>query len=196
MNLTRTITYIQFDFFVKNNEHVSTRSLMTRMRSQVKPSRLRRSCLRPKSWASSCSLGLSSASWLIGFYPLLTYRLSACRWSLLGYSSYPSSSSYRRATSSPRGRIFISSYKQLLAMEYQNTCSSSQITSQFRHTFIRENVKLWNRKSIKICFRVTRTLFAFAEMTNMDPGYAGPEFDFDKIIKELMIKVKQSFVVL
>ena len=49
-------------------------------------------------------------------------------------------------------------------------------------------------KSIRICFRVTRTLFAFAEMTNMDPGYAGPEFDFDKIIKELMIKVKQRLI--
>ena len=169
---------------------------MILMMSQVKPSRLRRSCLRQKSWASSCSLGLSSASWLIGFYPLLTYRLSACRWSLLGYSSYPSSSSYRRATSSPRGRIFLSSYKQLLAMEYQNTCSSSQITSQFRRTFISENVILWNMKSYQEhSFRVTRTLFAFAEMTNMDPGYAGPEFDFDMIIKELMIKVKQSFVV-
>ena len=35
-------------------------------------------------------------------------------------------------------------------------------------------------------------MFAFAEMTNMDPGYAGPEFDFDKIIKELMSKVTQS----
>ena len=35
-------------------------------------------------------------------------------------------------------------------------------------------------------------MFAFAEMTNMYPGYAGPEFDFDKIIKELMNKVKQS----
>ena len=54
---------------------------------------------------------------------------------------------------------------------------------------------MWNRKSIKIYLRVTRTLFAFAEMTNMDPGYAGPEFDFDQIIKELMIKVKQSLVV-
>ena len=51
---------------------------------------------------------------------------------------------------------------------------------------------MWNRKSIKIYLRVTRTLFAFAEMTNMDPGYAGPEFDFDKIIKELMSKVTQS----
>ena len=39
-------------------------------------------------------------------------------------------------------------------------------------------------------------MFAFAEMTNMDPGYAGPEFDFDKIIKELMIKVKQRLVFL
>ena len=87
--------------------------------------------------------------------------------------------------------LFLSSYKQLLAMEYQNTCSSSQMTSQFRHTFISENMHLWNRKSIKISFRVTRTLFAFAEMTNMDPGYAGPEFDFDKIINELRSKVKR-----
>ena len=36
---------------------------------------------------------------------------------------------------------------------------------------------------------MTRALFAFAEMTNMDPEYSGPEFDFDKIIKELMNKV-------
>jgi hypothetical protein len=34
---------------------------------------------------------------------------------------------------------------------------------------------------------VTRTLFAFAEMTNMDPGYAGPEFDFDMIIFFLFV---------
>jgi len=37
-------------------------------------------------------------------------------------------------------------------------------------------------------YKVTRTLFAFAEMTNMDPDYAGPEFDFDQIIKDLMMK--------
>ena len=43
-------------------------------------------------------------------------------------------------------------------------------------------------------FRVTRTLFAFAELTNTDPDYAGPEFDFDKIIKELMMKVLNMFV--
>ena len=42
-------------------------------------------------------------------------------------------------------------------------------------------------------FRVTRALFAFAEMTNMDLEYSGPEFDFDKIIKELMNKVSLWF---
>jgi len=33
-----------------------------------------------------------------------------------------------------------------------------------------------------------RAVFAFAEMTNIDPNYTGPEFDFDKIIKDLMNK--------
>ena len=42
---------------------------------------------------------------------------------------------------------------------------------------------------IQLFFRVTRAVFAFAEMTNTDAGYSGPEFDFDKIIKELMNKV-------
>jgi len=37
-------------------------------------------------------------------------------------------------------------------------------------------------------YKVTRAVFAFAEMTNTDPGYCGPEFDFDKIIKDLMNK--------
>ena len=36
---------------------------------------------------------------------------------------------------------------------------------------------------------MTRAVFAFAEMTNRDVGYSGPEFDFDNIIKELMNKV-------
>ena len=40
-----------------------------------------------------------------------------------------------------------------------------------------------------IIVRVTRAVFAFAEMTNMDPGYTGPEFDFDRIVKDLMNKV-------
>ena len=35
-------------------------------------------------------------------------------------------------------------------------------------------------------------MFAFAEMTNMDPDYAGPEFDFDRIVKDLMNKVKRN----
>lgn len=39
--------------------------------------------------------------------------------------------------------------------------------------------------------RVTRAVFAFAEMTNMDPGYSGPEFDFDRIVKDLMNKVRR-----
>ena len=34
-------------------------------------------------------------------------------------------------------------------------------------------------------------MFAFAEMTNMDPDYTGPEFDFDRIVKDLMNKVKR-----
>ena len=36
---------------------------------------------------------------------------------------------------------------------------------------------------------MTRTLFAFAELTNLDLNYTGPEFDFEKMIKDLMIKV-------
>ena len=44
----------------------------------------------------------------------------------------------------------------------------------------------------QILFRVTRAVFAFAEMTNTDPGYSGPEFDFDKIIKDLMNKVREG----
>ena len=44
-------------------------------------------------------------------------------------------------------------------------------------------------ENIQIVFRVTRAVFAFAEMTNTDAGYCGPEFDFDKIIKDLMNKV-------
>ena len=39
--------------------------------------------------------------------------------------------------------------------------------------------------------RVTRAVFAFAEMTNMDPDYTGPEFDFDRIVKDLMNKVRR-----
>jgi len=33
-------------------------------------------------------------------------------------------------------------------------------------------------------YRVTRALFAFAERTKMDPDYAGPAFEFDKILKD------------
>ena len=32
-------------------------------------------------------------------------------------------------------------------------------------------------------------MFAFAELTNADPQYRGPEFDFDRIVKDLMNKV-------
>ena len=28
-------------------------------------------------------------------------------------------------------------------------------------------------------------------MTNMDPDYTGPEFDFDRIVKDLMNKVRR-----
>lgn len=45
---------------------------------------------------------------------------------------------------------------------------------------------------IEILFRVTRAVFAFAEMTNTDADYSGPEFDFDKIIKDLMNKVREA----
>ena len=41
-----------------------------------------------------------------------------------------------------------------------------------------------------LVLRVTRAVFALAEMTNMDPGYTGPEFDFDRIVKDLMNKVR------
>ena len=40
-----------------------------------------------------------------------------------------------------------------------------------------------------ISFRVTRTLFIFAELTNLDPRYAGPVFNFDSIIRELVAQV-------
>ena len=40
-------------------------------------------------------------------------------------------------------------------------------------------------------FRVTRTLFVFAELTNMDPDYNGPNFNFDTIIRELVEQVGQ-----
>lgn len=35
-------------------------------------------------------------------------------------------------------------------------------------------------------YKVTRTLFIFAELTNLDPRYAGPVFNFDSIIRELV----------
>ena len=41
-------------------------------------------------------------------------------------------------------------------------------------------------------FRVTRTLFVFAELTNMDPDYNGPNFNFDTIIRELVEQVSQT----
>ena len=40
-----------------------------------------------------------------------------------------------------------------------------------------------------IFFRVTRTLFIFAELTNLDPRYTGPVFNFDAIIRELVAQV-------
>ena len=47
-------------------------------------------------------------------------------------------------------------------------------------------------------YRVTRALFALAELTNADPLFTGPEFDFEKILKDLMNKVRDCilFVVL
>ena len=42
------------------------------------------------------------------------------------------------------------------------------------------------------CSRVTRAVFAFAELTNADPQYRGPEFDFDRIVKDLMNKVRKD----
>ena len=41
-----------------------------------------------------------------------------------------------------------------------------------------------------INFRVTRTLFVFAELTNLDPNYNGPSFNFDTIIRELIDQVE------
>lgn len=35
-------------------------------------------------------------------------------------------------------------------------------------------------------YKVTRTLFVFAELTNLDPNYTGPTFNFDTIIRELI----------
>ena len=72
-------------------------------------------------------------------------------------------------------------------MVYPNTFSSSQMTWQFR--LISTSNICFILQSLISFFRVTRTLFAFAEMTNMDPNYEGPEFDFDVIIKDLMLKV-------
>ena len=47
-------------------------------------------------------------------------------------------------------------------------------------------------------YRVTRALFALAELTSADPLFTGPEFDFEKILKDLMNKVLDCilFVVL
>ena len=52
---------------------------------------------------------------------------------------------------------------------------------------------------VKICFqianisfRVTRTLFIFAELTNLDPRYTGPVFNFDSIIRELVAQVGEK----
>ena len=39
---------------------------------------------------------------------------------------------------------------------------------------------------------MTRAVFAFAELTNADPQYRGPEFDFDRIVKDLMNKVRNN----
>ena len=39
---------------------------------------------------------------------------------------------------------------------------------------------------------MTRAVFAFAELTNADPQYRGPEFDFDRIVKDLMNKVRKD----
>ena len=55
---------------------------------------------------------------------------------------------------------------------------------------LRHSIEITLKNNKLFTFRVTRTLFAFSEMTNMDPNYTGPEFDFDKIIKELMNKVR------
>ena len=40
--------------------------------------------------------------------------------------------------------------------------------------------------------RVTRTLFAFAELTKMDPAYSGPPFDYEKILSDLISQVNYS----
>ena len=40
-------------------------------------------------------------------------------------------------------------------------------------------------------FRVTRTLYAFGEQTNMDPSYTGPEFNPEKILRDLITQVSR-----
>ncbi len=54
--------------------------------------------------------------------------------------------------------------------------------------------KYWKSRLYLILFfpgRVTRTLFAFAELTKMDPAYSGPPFDYEKILGDLISQVKQ-----
>ena len=40
--------------------------------------------------------------------------------------------------------------------------------------------------------RVTRTLFAFAELTNTAAEYSGPTFDFDTIMAEMVNQVREE----
>ena len=75
-----------------------------------------------------------------------------------------------------------------------NTCSNLR-TSQSRLISTSEAFYIYSL-SISIfsifCTRVTRAVFAFAELTNADPQYRGPEFDFDRIVKDLMNKVRNN----
>ena len=70
------------------------------------------------------------------------------------------------------------------------------MTWQCKHTSTSEELAQTELQIVnKFSFRVSRKLLAFSEMTNMDPDYAGPEFDFDKIIKELMNKVRENCLI-
>ena len=38
---------------------------------------------------------------------------------------------------------------------------------------------------------MTRTLYAFAELTKQDPSYTGPEFNSDQILRDLITQVSR-----
>ena len=106
---------------------------------------------------------------------------------LLNYKSYP-----RVEISWQRKRTFPTFCLPPSSTECRTDTCSDPRTSQFRPIF---TSMMWPQHGpwpLTTCLvpRVTRAVFAFAEMTNMDPGYTGPEFDFDRIVKDLMNKVR------